>query len=183
MTSEKDNTNDDLKEQVEEILKEAQDQADAEKAAEDAKPECGHDPDTLEALARERADFLNFKTRATKDQERARWFGKRDAVLALMPVLDEIGRAKGHENIDPETPFGKIVSKLDEAITGLGVVSYGSRGDVFDPNLHEALMNKDAADVTDMEVKEGEVLVYEVVEAGYKLGDEIIKTAKVLTVS
>ncbi|MDR1861649.1 MAG: nucleotide exchange factor GrpE [Candidatus Ancillula sp.] len=169
---------------VDSAVKEAEDIINNVAESEECKPEepaCGHDPDTLAALARERADFMNFKTRASKEQERSRGFGKRDAILTLIPAIDEVERAKEHGDVDAESPIGKIIAKIDEAFEKLGIKKFAEKGEEFDPKVHEALMNRDAGE--DDEIEEGKVLIDNIVEKGYKLDDDIIRTAKVTTVS
>lgn len=142
---------------------------------------CDHDPDTLAALARERADFMNYRSRAQKEQERMRGLGKTDVILQMLPIMDEINRANEHEEIESDSPFGKIVQKFESALEKLGVSKFGIKGEIFDPSMHEALMNREAKD--EDEINEGETKIDQVVEAGYKLNDEIFRTAKVTTVS
>jgi molecular chaperone GrpE len=159
------------------------DAVEAETAAEVAEEEkaCDHDPDTLEALARERADFMNFRKRSQAEQLRSRSLGKQDALRTLLPVADEIGRAREAGDLEEGTPFANIAAKFDDALEKLGVTKYGAKGDIFDPNLHEALMNREPAEGENL--KDGEILVDRVVEPGYLIGDEQFRAAKVTTVS
>ncbi|GHT80879.1 hypothetical protein FACS1894125_0560 [Actinomycetota bacterium] len=177
-----DQQNDDILKDAEDIVNDVEQEIKNEDAvATDEVKACDHDPDTLAALARERADFLNYKTRAEKEQTRARGFGKRDAVLGILPALDEIDRAYEHGDIEEDSPFDKIAQKFNEALDKLGVRSYGSKGDIFDPQIHQALMNRDANDAD--ELADGEVKVDNVVAKGYRLDDDTIRTATVTTVS
>jgi molecular chaperone GrpE len=137
--------------------------------------------DYKDSLARLQAEFTNYKTRSQKEQERARNWGKQDAILALLPVMDEIYRAREHGELEPESPFGKIAQKFEDGLNKLGIVSFGAKGEEFDPQKHEALMNRDANDGDDMQ--DGQVLVDNVIEHGYELGGQMFRTAKVSTVT
>lgn len=159
-------------------------QEDLSKSAEElenGEADCGHEPDLLNALARERADFMNYKTRAQKEQLRMRDLGKQDALRALLPVLDEIERARTAGALEEGTPFANIAAKIEDSLAKLGVVKYGFKGDVFDPNLHEALMNRAPSEGENLQ--EHEVLVDQIIEPGYKLGEDVFRTAKVSTIS
>ncbi|MDR0950742.1 MAG: nucleotide exchange factor GrpE [Candidatus Ancillula sp.] len=133
------------------------------------------------ALARERADFINYKKRSQKEQEAARSLGKTAAILNFLPVMDEIHRAKEQGELEEGSPFWKIADKFEKALESLGVTKYAEKGEEFDPNLHDALMNRDANENDDLE--DGQTKVDNVVEHGYKLNDEVFRPAKVTTVS
>jgi molecular chaperone GrpE len=96
-------------------------------------------------------------------------------------MLDEIERAKDAGDLEEGSPFRSITNKFEDVLTKLGITKFGAKGDIFDPNLHDALMNRDAIDGEDL--KPGEVIVDNILEPGYKLNDEIFRTAKVATVS
>lgn len=181
MLGEKDKTQEEIKQEEQKIKDEAEENKADTQEEELSEPKCNHDPDTLQALARERADFLNYKARVAKEQEKMREMGKKDAIRSVLPVLDEISRVKAAGDLEENSPFAKIVAKLEEAVEKLGVLSFGIKGDEFDHNLHEAILNKTASD--DLKIEDGKTLIDEVVENGYKFGDEILRTAKVITIS
>ncbi|MBR7502835.1 nucleotide exchange factor GrpE, partial [Mycobacterium tuberculosis] len=91
-------------------------------------------------------------------------------VEALVPVLDEVRLAQ--ENGDVSGPFEAHVNKLLDALAKVGVEQYGAVGDEFDPRLHEALMQQPSDDV---EVP----TVFMVMQPGYRMGDRIIRAARV----
>ena len=112
--------------------------------------------DYLEALQRERAEFINYRNRTQKEQERFRQHGIIDVLTALLPALDDIDR--------------------DKAFEKFGVEKFGEKGEDFDPTKHDAILHKPDADAE----KE---TVDTVVEAGYRIGDRVIRAARVVVAS
>ncbi len=93
-----------------------------------------------------------------------------NVLAALLPVLDDIGRAREHEEL--AGGFKSVAESLEAAVAKLGLVSYGENGDPFDPNLHDALMHSYSAAVT-------EPTCVTVLQPGYKIGDRILRPARV----
>jgi molecular chaperone GrpE len=124
----------------------------------------------LDALQRERASFTNYRNRALRDQEAARTRGTQDVLAALLPVLDDIERAKAHAELSG--PMAAIAEKLDASLAKFGVERFGTVGEEFDPTVHEALMHSTDADAE-------ATTVNLVVEPGYRIGDKIVRAARV----
>ena len=124
----------------------------------------------LDALQRERASFTNYRNRALRDQEAARNRGVQDVLAALLPVLDDVERAKQHGELSGA--MAAIAEKLDQSLQKFGVERFGKVGEEFDPTLHEALMHSTSADAT-------AATVNLVVEPGYKIGDKVVRAARV----
>ncbi|MCP2266311.1 nucleotide exchange factor GrpE [Promicromonospora thailandica] len=124
----------------------------------------------LDALQRERASFTNYRNRALRDQEAARDRGVQDVLSALLPVLDDIERAKQHGELDG--PMAAIAEKIDQSLQKFGVERFGTVGEEFDPTVHEALMHSTDADATTATVNL-------VVEPGYRIGDKVVRAARV----
>ncbi|GAA4695794.1 molecular chaperone GrpE [Promicromonospora umidemergens] len=124
----------------------------------------------LDALQRERASFTNYRNRALRDQEAARNRGVQDVLAALLPVLDDVERAKQHGELGGA--MAAIAEKLDQSLQKFGVERFGKVGEEFDPTLHEALMHSTDADAT-------AATVNLVVEPGYKIGDKVVRAARV----
>ncbi|WP_418275724.1 nucleotide exchange factor GrpE [Isoptericola jiangsuensis] len=124
----------------------------------------------LDALQRERASFTNYRNRALRDQEAARTRGTQDVLAALLPVLDDIERARQHDELSG--PMAAIAEKLDASLTKFGVERFGTVGEEFDPTVHEALMHS-----TDPEAASTTVNL--VVEPGYRIGDKVVRAARV----
>lgn len=128
----------------------------------------------LEALQRERAEFINFRNRAAKEQDRFRQHGIIDVLTALLPALDDIDRIREHSEMDDS--FKAVSTKIDKAFEKFGVEKFGEKGEDFDPTKHDAILHKPDPDAT----KE---TVDAVVEAGYRIGDRVIRAARVVVSS
>jgi molecular chaperone GrpE len=124
----------------------------------------------LADLKRINAEYAAYRMRADRERERAATGGTIKVVEALIPVLDEVKLAR--ENGDVTGPFETHVNKLVEALNKVGVEQYGEVGDAFDPNLHEALMQQPSDEV------DGPT-VFMVMQPGYRLGDRVIRAARV----
>ena len=124
----------------------------------------------LDALQRERASFTNYRNRALRDQEAARTQGTQDVLVGLLPVLDDIERAKQHAELSG--PMAAIAEKLDASLAKFGIERFGRVGEEFDPTFHEALMHN-----TDAEAETATINV--VVEPGYRIGDKVVRAARV----
>jgi molecular chaperone GrpE len=88
----------------------------------------------------------------------------------LLPVLDDIGRAREHGELTGG--FKSVAESLEAAVAKLGLTSYGEDGDPFDPNRHEALMHSYSPDVT-------EPTCVRVLQPGYRIGDRTLRPARV----
>lgn len=128
----------------------------------------------LEALQRERAEFINFRNRASKEQERFRQHGIIDVLTALLPALDDIDRIREHSEMDES--FKAVAAKIDKAFEKFGVEKFGEKGEEFDPTRHEAILHR-----PDPNAEKETVDV--VVEAGYRIGDRVIRAARVVVAS
>jgi molecular chaperone GrpE len=121
-------------------------------------------------LQRLQAEFLNYKRRVDRDRELV----KQNAVFAvlsgMLPVLDDIDRAREHGEL--EGGFKAVADSLERTVTALGLTKFGAKGDEFDPNVHEALMHGHSPDVSTTTVDV-------VAHAGYRIGDRVVRAAKV----
>ncbi|WP_251149932.1 nucleotide exchange factor GrpE [Cellulosimicrobium sp. Marseille-Q4280] len=127
----------------------------------------------LESLQRERASFTNYRNRALRDQEAARAKGVEDVLTALLPVLDDVDRARQHGELTG--PFAAIADKLDASLERFGVQRYGTVGEEFDPTVHEALMHQTEPGAT-------ATTVNLVIEPGYRIGERVVRAARVSVV-
>jgi molecular chaperone GrpE len=124
-----------------------------------------------EALKRERADAINLRNRQEQQIASLRDSVKAGVIEDLLPVIDNFERSLAHvpKEIE-ENNFVKgvkaIVKQFEKSLEDIGVQRINSVGEKFDPNLHEAL------------VGEGDTIKEEIL-SGYKLGDQIIRHAKV----
>ena len=124
----------------------------------------------LEALQRERAEFINFRNRSQKEQERFRQHGIIDVLTALLPALDDIDRIREHSEMDES--FKAVSAKIDKAFEKFGVEKFGEKGEDFDPTKHDAILHKP-------DPQAEKETVDTVVEAGYRIGDRVIRAARV----
>lgn len=125
----------------------------------------------LEALQRERAAFVNFRNRVSKEQDRYREHGVVDVLTALLPALDDIDRIRANSQMDDS--FKAVAAKIDKTFEKFGVEKFGEAGEDFDPTHHEGILRKPDADALHETVDT-------VVEAGYKIGDRVIRAARVV---
>src|SRR6266566_260398 len=121
-------------------------------------------------LQRLQAEYANYRKRVERDRVAVREQALANVLAALLPVLDDIGRAREHEELSGG--FKSVAESLESAVAKLGLTSYGENGDVFDPNLHEALMHSYSADVT-------EPTCVQILQPGYQIGDRILRPARV----
>ena len=128
----------------------------------------------LEALQRERAEFINFRNRSQKEQERFRQHGIIDVLTALLPALDDIDRIREHSEMDES--FKAVSAKIDKAFEKFGVEKFGEKGEDFDPTKHDAILHERDPQGEKETVDPG-------VEAGYRIGDRVIRAARVVVAS
>jgi molecular chaperone GrpE len=88
----------------------------------------------------------------------------------LLPVLDDIDRAREHGEL--EGGFKAVADSLERIVHSLGLTKFGAKGDEFDPNQHEALMHGHSPEVTTTTVDV-------VAHAGYRIGERVLRAAKV----
>jgi molecular chaperone GrpE len=125
----------------------------------------------LEALQRERAEFINYRNRMNKEREQSRQYGIVDVLTSLLPALDDIDRIREHGQMDDS--FKAVATKIDKTFAKFGVKKFGEKGEDFDPTKHEAVLQK-----PDPEAKKETVDT--VVEAGYRIGDRVVRAARVV---
>ena len=136
--------------------------------------------DTAAALAAERlndlqrlqAEYVNYRKRVDRDRSVARESAIGEVVEALMPVLDEIALARQHGDLVEGSPFAAMSEKIEGALGKFGLERYGEVGEEFDPAVHEALMHQTSAEVDSTQVSM-------VMQPGYKLGERILRAARV----
>jgi molecular chaperone GrpE len=124
-------------------------------------------------LQRLQAEYVNYKRRVDRDRELVLQNAKYSILSALLPVLDDIDRAREHEELDGG--FKAIAESLERIVSGEGLVKFGASGDPFDPRHHEALMHSLSPHVTTTTCDK-------VVQAGYQLGDRVVRPALVTVV-
>jgi molecular chaperone GrpE len=125
----------------------------------------------LNDLQRLQAEFVNYKARVERDRDQARNMAIAEAFRALLPALDDLTRAEAHGDLEG-SPFAAVVTKIRNAGDKFGLKAFGAKGDKFDPELHNALVQTPSAEVT-------ETIIADVVEPGYMLGERLLRPAMV----
>jgi molecular chaperone GrpE len=121
-------------------------------------------------LQRLQAEYANYRKRVERDRLAVREQALANVLNELVPVLDDIGRAREHDEL---TGGFKSVSESLEAIAAkLGLTSFGEAGDPFDPMRHDALTHSYSDDVT-------EPTAVRIFQPGYRVGERIIRPARV----
>lgn len=131
-----------------------------------------------ELLKRTQADFINYKNRAEQERKDLLKYASTQTILKVVPVLDNFSLALSHK---PDELKGNswvegveyIRKQLEDILREEGIEKIETVGKDFDHNLHEAVgSEKDETKKDDQIIRE--------VEAGYKMGEKIIKPAKVI---
>jgi molecular chaperone GrpE len=124
----------------------------------------------LEDLKRLQAEYVNYRRRVDRDRDVARDLAIAGVLEALLPVLDDIGRAREHGDLDGA--FRTVAENLEAAVARLGLERYGEAGEPFDPSVHEALLHSHDDSVT-------EPTCVQVLFPGYRYGERILRAARV----
>ncbi len=129
-------------------------------------------------LLRQQADFENSRKRLERDKQEFLKFAHEEIIADLLGILDDLERSveaaeQGHENFDAFLKgIEMILAHLYELLKRKGVSPIDAKGKKFNPHEHEALMQTPTNEHEDEEV-------IEELQKGYKMGDRIIRTAKV----
>jgi molecular chaperone GrpE len=123
-------------------------------------------------MQRLQADFVNYRARVERDRGAERQAAIAEAIRAFLPALDDLTRAQLHGDLLDGTPMAAVATKLKTAGDKFGLVSFGAKGDKFDPELHDALVQTPNAGVSQAEVAD-------VIELGYRIGERMLRPAKV----
>jgi molecular chaperone GrpE len=135
----------------------------------------------LDLAKRTKADFENFRKRMTAEVQAASTRGKAEVIREVVVVLDDLERAIQAAGLDPEGDSEDGLShgvllvfrSLRDSLTRNGVEAVDPKGEKFDPMQHEALSMQPAEGV-----ESGTVV--EVMQKGYRLGEQLIRPARVV---
>jgi molecular chaperone GrpE len=129
----------------------------------------------IDTLQRLQADFDNYRKRAARDQGSLVARAGERIVKELLPVLDDLERAleaaEQHEEAKLEDGVKLVHRQLEQLLEKEGVARVETEG-MFDPHVHEALLTQPS------EADEGAVI--EVLQKGYRLGDRVLRPARVV---
>ena len=120
------------------------------------------------------AEYDNFRKRTVKEKDAAYGNGKADAVAKILPVYDNLERALNQPTEDAAYKKGveMTMTELVKILNGLGVEIFGTVGETFDPNLHNAVMHTEDESL-------GENVLAQVFQKGFKIGDKVVRFAMV----
>jgi molecular chaperone GrpE len=121
-------------------------------------------------LQRVTAEYANYRKRVDRDRGLAAEQTTGAVLAALLPVLDDLDRARDHGDL--VGPFGAVAEQLTATLTKLGLTPFGEKGDPFDPTRHEAVAHSTSPEVA-------EPTCIDVMRRGYLLGDRLLRPAMV----
>jgi molecular chaperone GrpE len=143
-------------------------------AAEESIAEPGQATDPVSALTsdlqRLQAEYANYKKRVERDRSLAHELAISSVLIELLPVLDDIERAQSHGELTGG--FKAVADQIEATTERIGLTKYGQEGDLFDPQIHEALLHDTSPDVTTSTATK-------ILQPGYKFKERILRPARV----
>ncbi|MCW2515253.1 MAG: Protein GrpE [Mycobacterium sp.] len=130
-------------------------------APEPALPDNDEAAELKTTLQRVKAEYDNYRKRSVRQEQAAAERGKAFAATQLLPVLDDLERARRHGDLE-SGPLKSVADKLTGALQAIGLVPFGVEGDPFDPSLHEAVQHEGDG---------SNPVIGTVMRQGYRLGD------------
>jgi molecular chaperone GrpE len=121
-------------------------------------------------LQRLQAEYQNYRRRVERDRVTVKELAVANLLGELLPVLDDIGRAREHGEL--VGGFKSVAESLETVAAKMGLMQFGKEGEPFDPLIHEALMHSYAPDVT-------ETTCVSILQPGYRFGERTIRPARV----
>lgn len=121
-------------------------------------------------LQRVHAEYSNYRKRVERDRQLVRERAVESVLTELLPILDDIGRARDHGEL--VGGFKGVGESLEGLAGRLGLTPFGAAGDPFDPTHHEALMREEREGVT-------EPTVVNVMQVGYEMNGRVVRPARV----
>ena len=119
------------------------------------------------------AEYANYKRRTDQEKEQLGSFVKGEVLKALLPSIDNLERAiAAPDGEEYKKGVEMVIRQLEETLVGMGLEEIPALGEVFDPEVHNAVMREDADGV------EAET-VTEVFQKGYRLGNRVLRPAMV----
>lgn len=147
-------------------------------AEESTEPEQAAEPTPEQQLAERTADlqrlqaeYVNYRRRVERDRAQSRQQGEAAVLRSLLTVLDDIGRAAEHGEL--EGGFKAVADSLQSAVAKHKLEAFGAKGEPFDPSLHEAVFH--AGESAEVDTTTVDV----VMRTGYKVGERVLRAATV----
>ena len=124
-------------------------------------------------LQRLQAEYVNYKRRVDRDRELVKQNADFSVLSALLPVLDDLDRAREHGEL--EGGFKAVADSLERIVAAQGLVKFGKPGDEFDPRFHEALMHAHSPGRDDHDLPEHRL-------RRLQIGERVVRPARVTVV-
>jgi len=121
-------------------------------------------------LQRLQAEYANYRKRVDRDRMMVRDIAAADVLVALLPIVDDIDRARAHGDLTGA--FKAVADQLDATLSKLGLEPFGDVGDAFDPSRHEAVLHTESDDVESPTVTS-------VMRRGYRYAERLVRPAMV----
>ena len=121
-------------------------------------------------LQRLQAEYANYKKRVERDRAVAHESAVGAVLTELLALLDDVDRAEAHGELSGG--FKAVADQLNSITSRIGLEKYGTEGEVFDPQIHEALMHDESADVAVPTASK-------ILQPGYKYKERILRPARV----
>ena len=121
-------------------------------------------------LQRLQAEYQNYRRRVERDRVAVKEIAVAGLLTELLPVLDDIGRAREHGEL--VGGFKSVAESLETVAAKLGLQQFGKEGEAFDPLVHEALMHSYSPDVT-------QTTCVQILQPGYRIGERNLRPARV----
>ncbi len=131
----------------------------------------------LDGWQRARAEFANYKKRVERDRARYHQDAVGDVIKSYLPVVDDLERAlkdrpQDGDGVSWAEGIELIYRKMLKVLEAEGITRMDAEGELFDPNLHEAIVKMESDE------HESEQII-EVLQQGYMIGDRVLRPAKV----
>jgi molecular chaperone GrpE len=121
-------------------------------------------------LQRLQAEYANYRKRVERDRAVAHESAVGAVLTELLALLDDVDRAEQHGELSGG--FKAVADQLNSITSRIGLEKYGTEGEVFDPQIHEALMHDESADVA-------VATASKILQPGYKYKERILRPARV----
>jgi molecular chaperone GrpE len=121
-------------------------------------------------LQRLQAEYANYRKRVERDRAVAHESAVGAVLTELLALLDDVDRAEQHGELSGG--FKAVADQLNSIVSRIGLEKYGTEGEAFDPQIHEALMHDESADVT-------VATASKILQSGYKYKERILRPARV----
>jgi molecular chaperone GrpE len=121
-------------------------------------------------LQRLQAEYANYRKRVERDRAVAHESAVGAVLTELLALLDDVDRAEQHGELSGG--FKAVADQLNSITSRIGLEKYGTAGEAFDPQIHEALMHEESADVA-------VATASKILQPGYKYKERILRPARV----